>query len=191
MCTPVPGWRFPAKSVQEVLNVVSEDTRVSPRTVAKLKAECLSGNLVSPKRRPRDVTISSAQTVKHDSCTIHAVCLKVQSIYVKREIPTLGSVRKAVNEDDGLLNFTKTTLWRLMKDMGFTYDKRIRNLGIIVWRPQVPAGDQGIPKTEQGGIVDELPRNVCSVSGGFVHEGQLAELQRGHISMPPARAASC
>ncbi|KAH9371147.1 hypothetical protein HPB48_018585 [Haemaphysalis longicornis] len=54
-------------------------------------------------------------------------------MYAKREIPTLGSVRKAVNEDDDLPNFTKTTLWRLMKDMGFTYDKRIRNLGIIVW----------------------------------------------------------
>ncbi|KAH9376377.1 hypothetical protein HPB48_001764 [Haemaphysalis longicornis] len=55
-------------------------------------------------------------------------------MYAKREIPTLDSVRKAINEDDDLLNFTKTTLWRLMKDMGFTYDKRIRNLGIIVWR---------------------------------------------------------
>ncbi|KAH9371961.1 hypothetical protein HPB48_022475 [Haemaphysalis longicornis] len=54
-------------------------------------------------------------------------------MYAKREIPTLGSVRKAVNKDDDLPNFTKTTLWRLMKDMGFTYDRRIRNLGIIVW----------------------------------------------------------
>ncbi|KAH9379501.1 hypothetical protein HPB48_005759 [Haemaphysalis longicornis] len=55
-------------------------------------------------------------------------------MYAKREIPTLDSVRKAVHEDDDLPNFTKTTLWRLMKDMGFTYDRRIRNLGITVWR---------------------------------------------------------
>ncbi|KAH9374898.1 hypothetical protein HPB48_019899 [Haemaphysalis longicornis] len=122
--------RFPAKSVQEVLSVVREDTGVSPRTVSKLKAECLRGNLVSPKRRPRDVTISSRQTVKDDSFTVHAIRLKVQSMYAKTEIPTLDSVRKAVND---LRNFTKTTLWRLMKDMGFTYDKRIQNLGIIVW----------------------------------------------------------
>ncbi|KAH9371471.1 hypothetical protein HPB48_010418 [Haemaphysalis longicornis] len=55
-------------------------------------------------------------------------------MYSKREIPTLDSVRMAVNEDDELPNFTKTTLRRLMKDMGFTYDKQIRKLGIIVWR---------------------------------------------------------
>ncbi|KAH9376934.1 hypothetical protein HPB48_002751 [Haemaphysalis longicornis] len=107
--------------------------------------------LVSPKRRPRDVTTSSTRTVKHDSFTVHAIRLKVQSMYAKTEIPTLDSVRKAVNEDDDLANFTKTTLWRLMKDMGFTYDKRIRNLGIIVWRRRYLRGDQGIPKTWQWG----------------------------------------
>ncbi|KAH9378763.1 hypothetical protein HPB48_017575 [Haemaphysalis longicornis] len=103
--------RFPAKYVQEVLSVVGEDTGLSPRTVAKLKA-CLRGNLVSPKRRPRDVTISSTRTVKHDSFTVHTIRLKVQSMYAKREILTLDSVQKAVNEDDDLPNFTKTTLWR-------------------------------------------------------------------------------
>ncbi|KAH9382773.1 hypothetical protein HPB48_023332 [Haemaphysalis longicornis] len=128
MCTPVPG------CVSGEICAGSNEARIPeyPRTVAKLKAECLRGNLVSPKRRPRDVTISSTRTVKHDSFTVHAIRLKVQSMYAKREIPTLDSVRKAVNEDDDLPNFTKTTLYRLMKDMGFTYDKRIRNLGIIV-----------------------------------------------------------
>ncbi|KAH8038447.1 hypothetical protein HPB51_001562 [Rhipicephalus microplus] len=61
-------------------------------------------------------------------------------MYPKREIPTLDSVIRAVNEDDDLPNFTKTTLWRLMKDIGFTFAKRKRNLAlikrsdIIAWR---------------------------------------------------------
>lgn len=132
--------RFPEKSVREVLSVVSEDTGISPRTVAKLKAERLRGPLVSPKKRAREVKISSSRTVKHDSLTIHAIRLKVHSMYAKREIPTLDSVRRAVNEDDDLPNFTKTTLWRLMKEIGFTFDKRKRNLAliersdIIAWR---------------------------------------------------------
>ncbi|KAH9384154.1 hypothetical protein HPB48_026147 [Haemaphysalis longicornis] len=78
--------------------------------------------------------ISSMRIVKHDSFTVHVIRLKVQSMYAKREIPALDSVRKAVNEDDDLPNFTKTTLGRLIKDMGIIYDKRIRKLGIIVWR---------------------------------------------------------
>ncbi|KAH9378197.1 hypothetical protein HPB48_010438 [Haemaphysalis longicornis] len=149
--------RFTAKCVQEVLSVVSEDTGVSPRTVAKLKDECVRGNSVSPKRRPRDVTISStaSQSMLSD--------LKVQSMYAKREIPTLGSVRKAVNEDDDLPNFMKTTLWRLMKDMGFTYDKRIQNLGIIVWHRRYLRADQGIPKTGQGESLMNFP-GMCDLS---------------------------
>ncbi|KAH8026676.1 hypothetical protein HPB51_024172 [Rhipicephalus microplus] len=132
--------RFPEKSVREVLSVVSEDTGISPRTVAKLKAERLRGPLVSPKKRAREVKISSSRTVKHDSLTIHAFRLKVHSMYAKREIPTLDSVIRAANEDDDLPNFTKTTLWRLMKDIRFTFAKRKRNLAliersdIIAWR---------------------------------------------------------
>ncbi|XP_075723967.1 endothelin-converting enzyme 1-like [Rhipicephalus microplus] len=89
--------RFPEKSVREVLSVVSEDTGISPRTVAKLKAERLRGPLVSPKKRAREVKISSSRTVKHDRLTIHAIRLKVHSMYAKREIPTLDSVIRAVN----------------------------------------------------------------------------------------------
>ncbi|KAH9377949.1 hypothetical protein HPB48_011937 [Haemaphysalis longicornis] len=117
----------------EVLSVVSEDTGVSPRTMAKLRAEGLRENLVCPKGRPRDVTISSTRTAKHDTFTVHAIRLKVQSMYAKREIPILDNVPKAAKEDDGLPNFRKTNLWRLTKDMSLTYDKRIRNLGIIIW----------------------------------------------------------
>ncbi|KAH9360039.1 hypothetical protein HPB48_018477 [Haemaphysalis longicornis] len=155
--------RFPAKSVQELLSVVSEDTGVSPRTVAKLKAECLRGNVVSPKRRPRDVTISSTRTVKHDNFTVHATRLEVQSMYAKREIPTLDSVRKAVNEDDDLPNFTKTTLWRLMKDMGFSYDKRIRNLGIIVWRRRYLRAIKEFRRQGRGESLMNFP-GMCDLS---------------------------
>nr|XP_037286294.1 uncharacterized protein LOC119179331 [Rhipicephalus microplus] len=132
--------RFPEKSVREVLSVVSEDTGISPRTVEKLKAERLRGPLVSPKKRAREVKISSSRTVKHDSLTIHAFRLNVHSMYAKWEIPTLHSVKRTVNKDDDLPNFTKTTLWRLVKDIGFTFAKRKRNLAliersdIIAWR---------------------------------------------------------
>lgn len=120
--------RFPEKSVWEVLCAASENTGVSLHTVAEFKAEQLRGPLLSPKKRPRDVKISSSPTIKHDSFTIHAIRLKVHSMYAKREMPTLDSVLKAVNEDNDLQNFLKTTLWRLMKDVGFTFDKRKQNL---------------------------------------------------------------
>lgn len=85
--------RFPEKSVRDIFKVVSEDTGVSPRTVAKYKAARLCGPLTSPKRRPRDVKISSTRTVKHDSFTIHAIRLKVHGMYARKEIPTLESAK--------------------------------------------------------------------------------------------------
>ncbi|KAH8034291.1 hypothetical protein HPB51_022741 [Rhipicephalus microplus] len=123
--------RFPKKSVREVLSVVSEDTGISPVPWRNSRRSVCVGLWCHRKKRAREVKISSSRTVKHDSLTIHAIRLKVHSMYAKREIPTLDSVIRAVNEDDDLPNFTKTTLWRLMKDIGFTFAKRKRNLALI------------------------------------------------------------
>ncbi|KAH9377935.1 hypothetical protein HPB48_007756 [Haemaphysalis longicornis] len=118
---------------------------------------------MSPKERPCDVTISSTRTVKHDSFTVHAIRLKVQSMYAKREMLTLDSVRKAVNEDDHLPNFTQTTLLRLMKDMGFICDKRIRNLGIIVWHSRYLRPIKKFRKPGRGESLMNFP-GVCDLS---------------------------
>ncbi|KAG0420506.1 hypothetical protein HPB47_003459 [Ixodes persulcatus] len=132
--------RFPEMSVREILERVSNDTGVCARTVAKYKAQCLYGKVASPKRRPRNVKVSSSQTVKHDEFTLNAIRLKVHRKYSEREIPTLDSILEAVNEDDELPDLSKTTLWRFLKDIGFTFEKRKRRLApiersdIIAWR---------------------------------------------------------
>ncbi|KAG0426062.1 hypothetical protein HPB47_026807 [Ixodes persulcatus] len=132
--------RFPEMSVREILERVSNDTGVCARTVAKYKAQCLSGKVASPKRRPRNVKVSSSRTVKHDEFTLNAIRLKVHRKYSEGEIPTLDSILEAVNEDDELPDLSKTTLWRLLKDIGFTFEKRKRRLSliersdIIAWR---------------------------------------------------------
>ncbi|KAM7285640.1 uncharacterized protein ISCGN_032528, partial [Ixodes scapularis] len=49
-------------------------------------------------------------------------------------------ILQAVNEDDELPDLSKTTLWRLLKDIGFAFEKRKRRLAliersdIIAWR---------------------------------------------------------
>ncbi|KAG0411716.1 hypothetical protein HPB47_011165 [Ixodes persulcatus] len=90
--------------------MVTNDTGVSVRTVAKYKADCRSGRPVSPKRRPRHVEVSSTRTVKHDEFTLNAIRLKVHRKYSEKEIPTLDSILEAVNEDDVLLNVSKNNL---------------------------------------------------------------------------------
>ncbi|KAG0432670.1 hypothetical protein HPB47_020611 [Ixodes persulcatus] len=75
--------------------------------------------------------VSSSRTVKHDKFTLNAIRLKVHRKYSERENPTLDSILEAVNEDDELPDLSKTTLWRLLKDIGFTFEKRKRRLALI------------------------------------------------------------
>ncbi|KAG0431005.1 hypothetical protein HPB47_022189 [Ixodes persulcatus] len=79
---------------REVLETVSNDTGVCARTVTKCKAQCLSGKVASPKRRPCNVKISSTRTVTHDEFTQNTIRLKVHRKYSEREIPTLDSYFK-------------------------------------------------------------------------------------------------
>ncbi|KAG0430959.1 hypothetical protein HPB47_022221, partial [Ixodes persulcatus] len=46
--------RFPETSAREVPETDSNDSGVWARTVAKYNAQCLSGKVASPKRRPRN-----------------------------------------------------------------------------------------------------------------------------------------
>ncbi|XP_025192835.1 uncharacterized protein LOC112592888, partial [Melanaphis sacchari] len=49
------------------------------------------------------------------------------SVWFNRELPTLDKILTVVNEDKSLPNFSRTSLYRLMKSMEFEYAKRGRN----------------------------------------------------------------
>ena len=65
---------------------------------------------------------------------------KVHAFFFKNEIPALNKVLHDVNSDDKLPNFSRATLHRLLKVMGFKYITRNREAGlverddIILWR---------------------------------------------------------
>ncbi|XP_077508699.1 uncharacterized protein LOC144120102 [Amblyomma americanum] len=106
-------------------------TGVSPRTVVRFKKEGLSGGVKSPQKRPKRMAISSSRSVKYDSFTVNAIRLKLHCMYAERQIPTLDSILHEVNGDDDLPDMSKATLWRLLKEMGFKFEKRKRTLALI------------------------------------------------------------
>ncbi|KAG0443767.1 hypothetical protein HPB47_014550 [Ixodes persulcatus] len=63
--------------------------------------------------------------------TLNAVHLKVHRKYFEKAIRIVDSILEAANEDDGLPNVSKMTLWRLLKDIGFTFERRKRKLALI------------------------------------------------------------
>ncbi|KAH7936662.1 hypothetical protein HPB49_002072 [Dermacentor silvarum] len=61
-------------------------------------------------------------------------------MYAEKEMQTLDEILTAANEDDDQSLFSKTTLWRLLHDNGFPFEKRKRKPAlieldvIIAWR---------------------------------------------------------
>jgi len=91
----------------------------------------------------RDKTVSSPNKKKIeekiDEFDRYAI-RKIHQFWHNRDLPTLDKVLVAINEDEGLPDFSRTSLFRLMKSMDFVYVKRgrhsalIEKMEIIVWR---------------------------------------------------------
>lgn len=96
----------------------------------------------------RDKTVSSPNKRKNrqkiaekiDEFDKYAIRRKIHQFWHNRDLPTLDKVLVAINEEENLPNFSRTSLFRLMKSMDFVYVKRgrqsalIENMEIIVWR---------------------------------------------------------
>ncbi|GFY38867.1 DDE_3 domain-containing protein [Trichonephila inaurata madagascariensis] len=133
----------PQESISEIVRKVSELTGVSKRTVFRLKMEKKTlSTLSSPdKKRPGAVGLRK-RLVKYDDFTLSCIRRKIHGFFRKNEIPTLSEVLKEVNDDAEIFskNISRSTLYRLLKDMGFTFEKRKRQAvllerhDIILWR---------------------------------------------------------
>ena len=63
---------------------------------------------------------------KIDSFVKEAIRMKVHGFFRRRELPTVDRVLQAVNDDDQLPNFKRTTFFKILKDLNFKYQKRSR-----------------------------------------------------------------
>lgn len=73
--------------------------------------------------------------------TLGAIRRKVHTFFFNNELPTLDKILAAVNDDESLPDFSRSTLYKLLKEvLKFKYLKRNRKSGlieqneIIVWR---------------------------------------------------------
>ncbi|XP_031342522.1 uncharacterized protein LOC116170342 isoform X1 [Photinus pyralis] len=92
--------------------------------------------LHSPKKyyRPRAILDNI------DSGTKSILRRLLHSFFERNEPPTLSKVLAVLHEDEDLPNLKRTTLWKLIKEIGFRFEKRSRNSvlrekdEIITWR---------------------------------------------------------
>ncbi|XP_066596594.1 uncharacterized protein [Prorops nasuta] len=120
-----------------MINKLSEQTGFGLSSVKNIILEYKrTGEIKSPNKKKMRMSIKD----KIDEFDKNAIRRKVHGFYFNRELPTLDKVLQAVNEDNDLPDFKRTTFYKLLKDLNFSYVKRERNSiltereDLIVWR---------------------------------------------------------
>lgn len=131
---------FPEKNVSFWVEKTSEATATSVRTVYKIRKEGSVGKIVSPRKTPRKIEYQNSRKRKYDGFVVGCIRKIVHSFFSTNTPPTLNGVLEKVNADPDLPHFKRTTLWRLLKENGFCFEKRNRQSlllerdDLIVWR---------------------------------------------------------
>lgn len=79
--------------------------------------------LKSPKKTRKRAFI--VDTI--DDFTKCAIRRKIHDLFSQNEIPTLDKLMNLINEDGTLETIKRSTLHKIIKDIGFRYNKRCRN----------------------------------------------------------------
>lgn len=113
------------------------DTGIGQNTIWNLIKEIEgSGSARSPKKVRKFLTIYD----KLEDFEKMAIRRHVHTFYFRNESPTIAKVLNVVNNDDSLPNFSHSSFIRVLRKLGFKYDKRTRKSilieksEIVLWR---------------------------------------------------------
>lgn len=117
----------------DVIKTTSEIVGASKSTIWRIIKEYKStGKVSSPRHVPTNHTVIA----KLDDFVLTAIRGKVHQFYYANDLPTIDKVLKAVNEDEDLPSFSRSTLYRIMTKLNFNYQKRSRR-SILLDRPDL------------------------------------------------------
>ncbi|XP_047022563.1 uncharacterized protein LOC124634839 [Helicoverpa zea] len=122
----------------QLVNKTAEIAGISRATVYNiLKEYNTEGRLQSPPPRQRKYSKSD----EYDDIILSGIRRKIHSFFFDNELPTLDKILEAVNSDESLPDFKRSTLYNLIKNkLKFTYIKRSRRSAlidrqeIVLWR---------------------------------------------------------
>ncbi|EZA49329.1 hypothetical protein X777_12359 [Ooceraea biroi] len=122
---------------KDVVAKVVEETGIGSTTIRNTLMEYeAAGTVTSPNKKKRRLSFKE----KIDECDKNAIRRKVHEFYMKEELPTLQKVLQAVNDDENLPNYKRSTFHLLLKELQFTFTIRHCNSiltereDLIIWR---------------------------------------------------------
>lgn len=115
----------PRITKSEAYSILSKKTGYGKSSIKKTLLHYeTTGTVESPNKKKQRIPIN--QLVDElDRCAIRR---KVHQFFINKELPNLSKVLQAVNNDENLPNFKRTTFWKLLKDeLNFTFISRQGN----------------------------------------------------------------
>lgn len=129
------------RSVSSTIDRVSEMTGVSVRTIYKIKEESEKGEIKSPSKTKRRLSQNNSRENKYDEDVRSNLRNIVHTNFFAKNIPpTVRKIYAFITAYELIPNFSMSTLYRLLKDIGFSFQKRGRNSimlersDIVHWR---------------------------------------------------------
>lgn len=114
----------PTASHNEICKTVASSLGVSWCSVYKVvKEQQANARLKSPIRTKARLTICE----KIDDFTKCAIRIIVHNFFLTNEIPTIDKVMKKIEENGTLGTFKRSSLHKILKKIGFKFNKRGRN----------------------------------------------------------------
>ncbi|KAE9522285.1 hypothetical protein AGLY_017328 [Aphis glycines] len=127
----------PSMSMRQMRVIIAKALGVGESTVHRTVSDYKeTKTVISPKRK----RVRNQITETFDDFDRNAVRRHVHSIWFRREIPTVDKIHKAVSDDKDLPTVSRTSMFKLLKELKFRYVKRGRNSALtektelILWR---------------------------------------------------------
>lgn len=122
---------YPKKT--DILYATAQIIGTSEKTVKRVLNEYKNKGVVTTpnKSKPKHNIISNL-----DDFILSAIRRKVHQFYFDKELPTIDKVTQAINEDEDLPSFSRSTTFKLMKKLNFKYMKRSRK-SVLIDRPDL------------------------------------------------------
>lgn len=128
----------PYLTISNLMQLVANKTGVSKTTIFRIICEYKKNNELAAPKTNQNKKLHVLDSI--DDADKTAIRRKVHEFFFRNEPPTINKVLKAINEDEYLPHFIRTTFYKLLKNINFEYQKRGRHSilldknEIIIWR---------------------------------------------------------
>lgn len=118
--------KSPKTPYNQMIAEITQTSGIGHNSVCSIISEYRNTGTVTSPNKTRN---KKCLFEKIDDLDRHAIRQKVHSFWLRKELPTVDKILKAVNDDPAFPDFKRSTLHMVIKKLDFVYTKRRKKNG--------------------------------------------------------------